>query len=58
VQARNEAAQWLSLGGAPPLLLKATLLAYRENWRDKHGRPCDLSDAELLAELLTRTEKP
>jgi hypothetical protein len=58
VQVRNEAAYWLTVRGTQPLLLKATLQAYREVRRPKSGAPCTLSDAELLAELLQDTEKP
>ena len=57
-QARNEAAQWLTAGGAPPLLLRATILAYRDLCSQKRRAPCTQSDAELLAEMLERFEKP
>ena len=58
VQVRNEAAYWLTVRGKPPLLLKATLQAYRELRRFKTGAPCTQTDAELLAELLEDTERP
>jgi hypothetical protein len=58
VQARNEAAQWLAVRGTPPLLLRATLQAYRELRCEKRDAACYLGDAELLAEMLARIEKP
>lgn len=57
VQARNEAAQWLGGRGAPPLLLKAPLDAYRELLCSDGSASCSLSDADLAVEILRRTEK-
>jgi hypothetical protein len=56
MQVRSEAVQWLAVRGTPPLLLKATLAAYREQWSAQHGKQCPLSPTELLTEILQRSE--
>ena len=58
IQVRNEAVQWLLVRGEPPLLLKATLKAYRQLRTVRDGASPSITDAELLSELLRRTERP
>jgi hypothetical protein len=56
IQMRNEAAQWLAERGTPPLLLRTTLAAYHELRCAEASPACALSDAELVTEVLLRSE--